>query len=245
MARAIRSVSVERGRDVRRYTLVAFGGAGPLHAIALARELDIPRVIVPPAPGTLAALGLLVAARRADASLSRPMPCDRTRDVELRSILHELTEQVLAELRTEGIEFIDARTALHVDCRYEGQSHELRMPVEGGPSFALLAEAFHSAHRARFGFAHEGVAVEAVTFRATALGPQEGVDTTVSDRNDAAPAAHRVVGGSRVPVYRRGDLAVGARLEGPAVVTELDSTCWIDADSAATVHAGGSLLIDL
>jgi N-methylhydantoinase A len=245
MARAIRSVSVERGRDVRRYALVAFGGAGPLHAIALARELDIPRVVVPPAPGTLAALGLLVAARRADASLSRPMPCDRSRDVELRSILHELTERVLAELRAEGIEFIDATTALHVDCRYGGQSHELRIPVEGGPSFALLAEAFHRAHRQRFGFAHEGVAVEAVTFRATAHGPHGAVDPAVTEDGDASPTAHRVVGGERVPVYRRGDLAVGARVDGPAVVTEVDSTTWIDRASSATVHAAGSLVIEL
>lgn len=245
MARAIRSVSVERGRDVRRYALVAFGGAGPLHAIALARELDIPRVIVPPAPGTLAALGLLVAARRADASLSRPMPCDRTRDVELRSILHELTEQVLGELRAEGIEFIDTTTALHVDCRYEGQSHELRIPVEGGPSFALLAEAFHRVHRQRFGFAHEGVPVGAVTFRATAHGPHGAVDAAVTEDGDASPTAYRVVRGKRVPVYRRGGLAVGVRVTGPAVITEVDSTTWIDRASTATVHAAGSLLIEL
>ncbi|MGH2760436.1 MAG: hydantoinase/oxoprolinase family protein, partial [Actinomycetota bacterium] len=245
MARAIRSVSVERGRDVRRFTLVAFGGAGPLHATALARELGIPRVIVPPAPGTLAALGLLVAGRRADASLSRPMPCDRARDVELRSIVHELTEQVLAELRAEGIGFVDARTSLYVDCRYEGQSHELRIPVEGGPSFALVAEAFHQAHRLRFGFAHERVPVEAVTFRAAALGPQQGVETSVGASKDVEPFSRRTVGGRRVVVYRREDLSAGARLPGPAIVTDLDSTCWIDADCTASVDAGGSLVIDL
>ncbi len=244
MARAIRSVSVERGRDVRRYALVAFGGAGPLHAVALARELGIPRVIVPPAPGALAALGLLVAARRADASISRPMPCDRTRDVELRSILHELTERVLAELRAEGIEFIDARTELFVDCRYEGQSHELRIRVEGGPSFALVTEAFNRAHRVRFGFAHETVPIEAVTFRAAALGPQGEVETAVDEGSDAEPFAHRSVGGERVPVFRRGDIAVGTHVSGPAVLAELDSTTWVDNGSTATVHASGSLLIE-
>src|SRR5439155_6121305 len=103
MARAIRSVSVERGKDVRRYALVAFGGAGPLHATALARELGIASVLVPPAPGALAALGLLVASRRADASSSRPMRADRASDVELRTILSELTDRVLSELADEGI----------------------------------------------------------------------------------------------------------------------------------------------
>jgi N-methylhydantoinase A len=245
MARAIRSVSVERGRDVRRYALVAFGGAGPLHAIPLARELEIPRVIVPPAPGTLAALGLLVAARRADASISRPMPCDRARDVELRSILHELTEQVLAELKSEGIEFIAATTALHADCRYEGQSHELRIAIEGGPSFALIAEAFHQAHRERFGFARENVPVEAVTFRATALGPHGTVEVAVPVGTKVEPVATRTIGDREVPVYGRASLAVGTKLTGPAIVTELDSTTWLDEGAVALVHESSCLLVDL
>lgn len=246
MARAIRAVSIERGKDVRRYTLVAFGGAGPLHATALARELGITRVVVPPAPGTLAALGLLVASRRADASLSRPMPCDPARNPELRSILHELTERVLAELAQEGLEFPDVTTDLDVDCRYEGQSHELRIQVRGPASFAALAEDFHVAHRARFGFARERIAVEAVTFRAAALGPQGSVPSGAPAASASVhPLSTRLVAGADAPVYARDDLGAGSKLTGPAVVVELDSTTWIDDHSAATVHPSGALLIEV
>ena len=246
MARAIRSVSIERGRDVRRYALVAFGGAGPLHASALARELGVERVIVPPAPGTLAALGLLVAARRADASISKPMRCDRARDDELRSILSALTDEVVGELTAEGIAKVDMRTDLSVDCRYEGQSHELRIPVRGGPSFALVAEAFHSAHRERFGFARERVPVEAVTFRAAALGPDGAVTIAAPPAGTSAePVAVRRVGERDVPIFARADLPSELRLQGPAVIVELDSTTWVDEDASAFVHPSGALLVDV
>ena len=246
MARAIRAVSIERGKDVRRYTLVAFGGAGPLHATTLARELQITRVVVPPAPGTLAALGLLVAGRRADASLSRPIPCDPVRNPELRSILHELTDRVLAELAQEGIGFPDVTTDLEVDCRYEGQSHELRMPVRGPASFAALAEDFHVAHRERFGFAREHIGVQAVTFRAAALGPRGSVPSLAPAASTTArPESARLVAGVEVPVYARDELGAGSTLTGPAIVIELDSTSWIDERSTATVHHSGALVVEV
>ena len=242
MARAIRSVSIERGRDVRRYALAAFGGAGPLHATALARELGIETVIVPPAPGALAALGLLVASRRADASASQPMRADRSADVRLRTILRELTDEVVAELHDEGIAPGNIRVEHAVDCRYDGQSHEVRIPVEGGPSFALVAEAFHKAHAERFGFAREGVAVEAVTFRAAAAGPAGDVRLAPpAGGGDAAPVGER----KGAPVYDRASLPAGVMIAGPAIITELDSTTWIDERSRARVHGSGALLVEV
>ncbi len=245
MARAVRSVSVERGRDVRRYALVAFGGAGPLHATALARELDISTVIVPPSPGALAALGLLVASRRADASLSRPQLADRSRDVELRSILAALTKQVLDELAVEGVRSVDARTSLVVDCRYEGQSHELRIPVQGGPSFALIGEAFHAAHLERFGFSRPDARIEAITFRAVALGPARDITVAAPSGTTIEPFDNWRVGGVDVPVFARSNLPSGGRISGPAIVTELDSTIWLDVGSSAEVHASGALVVDV
>jgi N-methylhydantoinase A len=246
MARAIRSVSIERGKDVRRYALVAFGGAGPLHATALARELDITTVIVPPAPGALAALGLLVASHRADASLSRPTVADRARDGELRSVLHELTERVLEDLRAESIAFADARISHHVDCRYEGQSHEIRVEVDGKPSFAKVADAFHEAHAARYGFDRRATPVECVTFRASALGPHADV-TIAPPAGDLGTAivTSRRVSGADVPSYPRASLTVGARLLGPAIVTELDSTTWLDDGCVAVVAPNGSLVVEV
>jgi N-methylhydantoinase A len=173
------------------------------------------------------------------------MTCDRARDAELRSVLGDLTAHVLASLGEEGIEAMDARTELTVDCRYQGQSHELRIPVSGGPSFALLIEAFHLAHRERYGFARERVPVEAVTFRAAALGPPGDVTVAPPSRSSvrAEPVGERSVDGDRVPVYRRGDLGAGERVAGPAIVAELDSTTWIDRGASAEVHPSGALVV--
>jgi N-methylhydantoinase A len=246
MARAIRSVSVERGKDVRSYALVAFGGAGPLHATALAAELGITTVIIPPAPGALAALGLLVASHRADASLSRPTVADRVRDVELRSILHELTEQVLAELAEEEVGFVDTQIEHLVDCRYEGQSHELRIALSGKPSFASIAAAFHAAHRDRYGFDRPTTPVECVTFRATARGPDSPVVLAPPPAHgEAVPVGTRRVGVDDVAVYRRAELGRAGRIDGPAIVVELDSTTWLDPGCAATVAANGALVVEM
>lgn len=245
MGRAIRSVSVERGRDVRRYALVAFGGAGPLHAAAIARELGITRVLVPPAPGALAALGLLVAARRAEVSRSRPMIAEPRRDAELRSIVHELTEGALAELAHEGVGFADSRIELACDLRYEGQSHELRIPLERA-SFADLTAAFHDAHRERYGFAREGVPVEAVTFRAAASGPPGEVQTGAPRAgSDPGPVGSRRIGGRDVGVYRRGDLPAGWSAQGPLVVVELDATTYVEPGASLRVHETGTLILEV
>lgn len=246
MGRAVRSISIERGKDVRRYALVAFGGAGPLHAVPLARQLGIGTVIVPPAPGALAAFGLLVSPQRADASVSRPMEVSGRRDGELRSLLHDLTEEVLAELRDEGIGFEESSVALAVDMRYAGQSHELRIPVGPRPGFEELVRAFAEVHRERYGFAREDLPVEAVTFRATATGPVREVEVA-PPRGEAVPepVETRQLGGAEVPVLWRPDAPVGMRVEGPALVAELDSTTWVPEGTEAEVHPTGALLVEV
>lgn len=245
MARAIRSVSVERGKDIRRFALVAFGGAGPLHATALARELGIGTVVIPPAPGALAALGLLVASRRADASVSHPRIAAPDGDGELREILGDLTRRVTGDLGAEGISGRDVTIERHVDVRYAGQSHELRIEVADPPSFADIVRTFHDAHRARYGFDRPDVAVEAVTFRATALGPPG--DVTVAPPSGGRAIGPRTceVGGADVSVYERAELGAGVRIDGPGIVRELDSTTWLDGASSAVVHASGALVVDI
>jgi N-methylhydantoinase A len=243
MARAIRTVSIERGKDVRRYALVVFGGAGPLHGCELASELGIERVIVPPAPGALAALGLLVSARRADASVSRPMTAERTRDGELRTILHELTEQVLAELEPEGVAFAEAEISLAVDCRYRGQSHELRVEIEKAPSFVRISDEFHRAHADRYGFSQEDVSVDAITFRATAHGPHGDLHVADTTAGSAEPIGRREIEGNGSPVYDRHTLGVGTIINGPAIVVELDSTTWIAPGWQGEVRPGGALVL--
>jgi N-methylhydantoinase A len=216
-----------------------------LHATALARELEMSTVVVPPAPGALAALGLLIASRRADASLSRPLIAEPAHDGELRTVLDELTEKVVADLLGEGVASGDGRVERFVDCRYLGQSHELRVAAGDPPSFVRIVEAFHAAHRERYGFDRTDVGVEAVTFRASALGPLSEVVVPSPGAGTDAPVTVALVGTTDIPVYERSSLASGRRIDGPAIVRELDSTTWLDDASSATVHASGALVVDV
>jgi N-methylhydantoinase A len=165
MAAAIRVVTVEQGRDPRDVVLVAFGGAGPMHACALASELGIETVLVPPAPGVLSALGLLAAPLQSDASLTRPMTDPSPSEID--EIFTRLEEQARSAIRAQGSE--PARVALTADCRYQGQSHEVQVSADDLPS---LAARFGDAHRARFGWDAPGEPVEIVTCRVRAWGPE-------------------------------------------------------------------------
>jgi N-methylhydantoinase A/oxoprolinase/acetone carboxylase beta subunit len=146
-------VSVERGVDPRGLALVAFGGAGPLHACALAEALDMPAVIVPAHAGVLSAVGLLTAPMQRDLVRSWPTPDDRS---GLAAALADLADHATALVGA------GARTSTALDCRYEGQSHELTVPEVG---------AFHEAHRRRNGFARPEATVEVIALRATATIP--------------------------------------------------------------------------
>jgi N-methylhydantoinase A len=167
-------------------------------------------------------------------------------DDTLATVLGDLASRALDELEDEGIARDEASVDLAVDCRYVGQSHELRIAVEGKPSFEGIAEAFHDAHRERYGFARTDVALEAITFRAAASGPPGAVEVAPPRSGGSpAPVGTRRIGGDQVPVYRRGDLPAGWRCEGPAVVVELDSTTWIDRGASADVHPSGTLVVDV
>src|SRR5262249_18529187 len=128
MARAIRVISVQRGHDPRDYTLVAFGGAGPLHAARLARELEIPRVLVPPSPGILCAMGLLLTDLRADLAATRLLPLEASIIGGIEALLADLRAQATAWFDREKIAPEARRSALTVDMRYAGQNYELAVP---------------------------------------------------------------------------------------------------------------------
>jgi N-methylhydantoinase A len=173
MAAAIRVVTVERGHDPRDFALVAFGGAGPMHACALAGELGITRVLIPPAAGVLSALGLLAAPLTADASKTQLMRDPSPADIE--RALAPLIDEVERGLRAQGAG--PARVVCAVDCRYAGQAHEVT--VEAGPA---VFERFAAEHRARFGWDAPGEPVETVTFRARALGPDPIIELPTAGR---------------------------------------------------------------
>lgn len=246
MVRALRVVSVERGVDPRQLTLVPFGGAGPLHQAALARGLGCGRVLVPPNPGVLSALGLLAAPMTVDVAHSHLVAVDDLSREQLRGRWDELAATAVAQLGDQGVEVhTERRTA---DVRYRGQAFELA--VEAPPDPDALAEALHAAHRERYGYAQDDP-VELVTLRVRVEGPAPTVPLPRwrGDRDlDAATLRIRPVdageGTAPTPIVDRPQLGVGAQLRGPAVLLGIDSTVVLAPWQRGEVDEHGSVHLE-
>ncbi|MCA0044913.1 hydantoinase/oxoprolinase family protein [Celeribacter litoreus] len=259
MAKAIRVISVQRGHDPRDYAMMAFGGAGPLHAARLARELDMSKIIVPLTPGTLCALGLLLTDLRADFAVSRLMQLD---DAALKAVENgyaDLAQQANDWFSTENIAAdrqVMTRTA---DLRYMGQNYELSVPVPAGPitaeTFTALKDGFEAAHQQRFGFIAEGEAIQLVTLRLEAAGvvnkaefrpaPADGPDASaaqIATREVWLPESGDFV---EVPVYDRAALKPGNTITGPAIVEQMDTTTVILPDMTGTVDPYLNLILEV
>ncbi|NIR45653.1 MAG: hydantoinase/oxoprolinase family protein [Gemmatimonadetes bacterium] len=244
MEGALRLISLERGHDPADLTLVAFGGAAPLHAARLAGRLGVSRVLVPPDPGTLSAHGILVADVRKDTSRS-VLATDSDADLAtLEPVFDELEAQARGELELDGFAGDDVVIDRGIDARYVGQSYEL-----GVPATADWVEAFHSAHQQRFGFRRDDAPVEAVTVRVTARAPvrrpaKPELAAATDPPEVAGPSQVYFDGGwRRVPLHRREDLLAGHELEGPAIVAEYSSTTWLAVGWRLRVLAAGDLLL--
>ena len=247
MVRALRVVSIEQGHDPRELVLVPFGGAGPLHQAALADGLGTPRVLVPPGPGVLCALGLLAAPVTADALRTHLVPLEQVAAQQLGRWTDELADRAGATLVDQGSEVARLRRTAGV--RYRGQAHELDVVVEAGPD--ELADAFHAAHRERFGYDQPDTPVELVTLAVRATGPQPAPPlpawTDGGTLDDAVLRQdRREVDGVAVdvPVLRRDALAAGVGLDGPAVLVGLDATVWVAPWQHATVGDHGELWLE-
>ena len=259
MARAIRVISVQRGHDPRDYTLVAFGGAGPLHAARLAAELEIKRVLVPRSPGILCAMGLLLADLRADFATTRLLPLSATVAGEIETIVAGLRERCAEWFAEEGIPTQDRRIALTVDMRYAGQNYELSVPLPDGPITAAtldaLAAGFAATHQRLYGFVAEGEPMQLVTFRAEATGIVRKAELRPSP--DAGPDPQAAGFGRRdvwlketggfvsCPLYDRDRLGAGNRIEGPAIVEQMDATTLLPPGAIATVDPYLNLIVEL
>jgi N-methylhydantoinase A len=239
MVRALRKVSTERGVDPAGLALVAYGGAGPLHATALARELGCRAVVVPPAPGVLSALGLLLAPARYEASRTVMAPADD----DLTDAWAALEDQARQELHRQGVagEVTVSRVA---DARYVGQSHELRIVVETG---ADLAELLHTAHREAYGYAMPDERVRVVTLRVVAQGePIMSQPPSDWDQGEPAPERCREIGGvGQVRVVSRAGLATGDKVTGPALIEQSDTTTLLAAEEIAVVDDAANLVVRL
>jgi N-methylhydantoinase A/oxoprolinase/acetone carboxylase beta subunit len=263
MELATRVVSIERGRDPRDLTLVAFGGSGPVHGCRLAQALGIPRVILPAAAGVTAAIGLLSAEMRFDVARTYQRRIEDLDPIRLRAIYEEMAEQALAVVRdaspggraddsSDGGAINLIRSA---DARYAGQGYELNVPVPGGPldaaALARLRASFDEIYAARYGYANPREPVEVVTWKLSAVGgaprvalakqqPRSGEGTRKGVRRAYFP---EVPGYLECPVYDRHALPAGITLTGPAIVEERESTTVLPPGVEAVVDEYASLLV--
>jgi N-methylhydantoinase A len=240
MESALRQVSVERGYNPRSFALVAFGGAGPLHACALASSLGIGQVLVPAAPGALSALGILDADLRREFSRTVMLAPDSTR---IRPVFEELEGEARAAFRGEGRIPTLTRAA---DLRYEGQGFELRVEWS-----ARVLERFHALHEKSYGYADPGRRVEIVTLRVQAVArtPRPRQTAAKFKRGNGAQARigpHPVYEDGRWrrgTLYDRARLHPGDRFAGPAVIVELSATTYLPGAWMVEVDAFGNLVL--
>ncbi len=258
MARAIRVISVQRGHDPRDYTLVAFGGAGPLHAARLARELDIGRILVPRNPGILCAMGLLLTDLRADFATTRLLPLGAAAVSEMEAAFTALEARAAAWFGQEHIGETRRRTARTVDMRYAGQNYELPVPLPAGPITArtldALAQGFAEAHRRMYGFVADGEPIQLVTFRIEATGlvaKASLAQETMSDPDASDAVRERrdvwIAEEDRsvaCPVYDRARLKPGNRFAGPAIVEQMDATTLVLPGMTARVDPYLNLILE-
>jgi N-methylhydantoinase A len=246
MVGALRVVSVERGHDPRQFTLVPFGGAGPLHGCSLAEQLEISRVLIPPAPGVLCADGLLHADLKAEFSRTLPK-AGPIRIGPVLAIFDELAGQADAWLGAEGVSPADRAQSRVALMRYHGQGSEVSVAWGETREAAAAEAAFAAAHEALYGFCLDAP-IELVTLRVEAVGRMPAPRrVSLPPGKGARPIGHRMVhfaGGTQdVPVYEREDLGAGDRFGGPALITQLDATTLVRPGWSAKVHGSGALLV--
>lgn len=261
MVRAVRTISVERGLDPRDYALMPFGGAGPLHAIEVARVLNMREIVVPVAPGILCAQGLIVSDLREEFVRSGRFAADTDGEAAIRAHLEDLERDARAWFGTEEVEAADQRLSLTFDARYVGQNFELpvEFPADTPGELATpksmkdIVDGFHAAHERYYGFASVHEPVEVINIRISAsgrLGDIAEPEAADASGETPEPAAHRPVwfdGDEAVetPVYKRDTLAPGMTFQGPAIVEQLDSTTVIFPGDRVEVHPSLNLLITL
>ena len=244
MVGAVRVVSVERGHDPRQFTLVPFGGAGPLHGTALAELLGITSVMIPPAPGILCADGLLAADLKAE--FSRTLPRAGAIDVaEAETIFVQLEEQARAWLDVEGVAPDDRRAARVALLRYHGQGGEIAIGWAG--TREATEAAFAAEHHALYGFTL-GAAIELVTLRIEAVGlTAQQPPIRLPASSAVAPYDHVAVhfdgGKISTPLVDRASLGAGASFAGPLILTQLDTTTLVPPGWSGTVHETGAILL--
>ncbi|WP_187368749.1 hydantoinase/oxoprolinase family protein [Baekduia soli] len=264
MVNAISVNSVQKGFDPRDFSLVAFGGGGPLYGADIARELSIPRVIVPPHPGITSAMGLLDSDLKYESQRTVMVEAPEADAVALEAVFAELEAGGRAALDADEVADADRLFQRWADCRYVGQAYELLVPVPPGPldeaGVLALAEAFEQTHEREYFYRFPEKAVQIVHLRSYAIGLMPSVTLRPIEAGDAEPPADAVVetrpvvfaqgddrtpGELATPFYARDRLRAGNVLTGPAIVEQLDSTTVIPPGTTARVLPDGAIVIDV
>jgi N-methylhydantoinase A len=257
MGQAIRTLTVAKGIEPRGFSLVAYGGAGAMHAVFLARELEISEVIVPPLPGAFSAWGMLETELRKDYSLSFYGSLERAERAELAKLLEQMEAEGRATLAEQGVAEAAVRVEHSVDLRYEGQEYTLVVPLESMDEVRddrfveFVGKRFHETHHRRFGHANPGAPIEVVVLRTTVFGDlgRPEPDRRSAEATRSWPSQpHKVVFSHAehdTPFVRRSDLPIGARLSGPAVVVEETATTVLPPGASLEVDPLGAIIIDV
>ncbi len=251
MVRALRVVSIARGHDPRRFALVAFGGAGPMHACAIADEVGMSRIVVPRYPGVQSALGLLLSDVRHDLRQTWVRLTSALDGDELERGLRRLEGEARGLLADAGFTDGAGRVEFELDMRYRGQAYELTVPLGPDRELAEVERTFHSTHERAYGHASPVEETEIVTLRARATGVLQAPnwDRLVPSESRGAQASARTVwtperGPERYAVHERDALGAGDALDGPAIVEQDDSTLVVAPGWRLSVGAAGSAILE-
>jgi N-methylhydantoinase A len=257
MAGAARMHAVERGVDLRGVSLIAFGGAGPLHACGVAELLEAPRVIFPVHASVLSAFGALVSPVRIDLARSMVRALDQLDPAARDELLDELRAEGRRVLEAAGVPAHRIRCRYGLDARYVGQGNEITLWVGDGDRFpvdaAAIAAQFEEEYRRVYGLSIPGVGVEVVTWRLSAYAEAPAVDIpALPAAASVEPAEHarravrfgRAEEAVEVPVYRRSDLGAGTVFAGPAIVEERETTTVIRPGWRCSVQPDGVIIAD-
>lgn len=258
MADAIRMISIERGHDPRDYSLVAFGGAGPVHAGRIGEELGINKVIIPPNPGVFSAMGLVCTDLKRDYVRSLYTLLDETGvDDQMRQVYRDITAEARDMLSRSGIPEENWSFRYYLDIRYGNQAYELTVPVESSEieegALEAIAERYHAQHFTTYDYNAPDEPIQLVNMRASAIG-KFGADfiasrnSSANGSRDFSPRSRREVyfkesGKTSCPVYDRGDLSAGSEIEGPAVIQESSSTVIVYPGQRAAATEFGTIEI--
>lgn len=257
MIRAIRVVSVEKGYDTREFALMAFGGAGPLHACEIALGLGIKKVVMPPSPGTLSSLGLLMADTRFDFSASRIMLAEEENIEEVNDIFKELYKKGDEMLDVEKIADENRLFKNIIDCRYERQNYEISIEFSSKEfnieSLEEIKEKFHDEHEKLYGYCDKTKNIQMVNYRSAAIGIVEKpnlkplpIDNNTVEFEPIEIRDVRFDGNDNyveTKVYYRDDILVGSKIFGPAIIEQMDSTCIIPPGWVSYVDSYLNLII--